>query len=145
MALAGTFGYELHITRIPEEDRKMIPDQVKMYHKYNDLVRTGDYYRIASFRENRMYDCYMVVAKDKSEALMTYIQVMGRPNSHSRRILLKGMAPEKDLPHRRRRTYLYRQNPDAGRYSGGEPVGRLQGTSVSYYRSINVQKCKMDF
>lgn len=42
-----------------------------------------------------MYDCYMVVAKDKSEALMTYIQVMGRPNSHSRRILLKGLAPEK--------------------------------------------------
>ena len=95
VALAGTFGYELDITRIPEEDRKMIPDQVKMYHKYNDLVRTGDYYRIASFRENRMYDCYMVVAKDKSEALMTYIQVMGRPNSHSRRILLKGLAPEK--------------------------------------------------
>ena len=42
-----------------------------------------------------MYDSYMVVAKDKSEALMTYIQVMGRPNSHSRRILLKGLALEK--------------------------------------------------
>ena len=95
VALAGTFGYELDVTKIPEEDRKMIPEQVAMYHKYNDLVRTGDYYRIASYRENRMYDCYMVVAKDKSEALVTYVQVMGRPNAHSRRILLTGLAPDK--------------------------------------------------
>ena len=95
VALAGTFGYELDITRIPEEDRNMIPDQVAMYHKYNDLVRTGDYYRVASFQKNRMYDCYMVVAKDKSEALVTFIQVMGRANSHSRRIQLKGLCPDK--------------------------------------------------
>ena len=95
VALAGTFGYELDVTRISEEDRKMIPEQVAMYHKYNDLVRTGDYYRIASYRQNRMYDCYMVVAKDKSEALVTFVQVMGRPNSHSRRILLKGLCPDK--------------------------------------------------
>ena len=95
VALAGTFGYELDVTKIPEEDRNMIPDQVAMYHKYNDLVRTGDYYRVASFRQNRMYDCYMVVSKDKSEALVTFIQVMGRPNSHSRRIQLKGLCPDK--------------------------------------------------
>ncbi len=37
----------------------------------------------------------MVVKKDKSEALVTYIQVMGRPNAHSRRILLKGLCPNK--------------------------------------------------
>lgn len=33
VALAGTFGYELDITKIPEEDRKLIPEQVAMYHK----------------------------------------------------------------------------------------------------------------
>lgn len=95
VALAGTFGYELDITKISKEDRAMIPEQIQMYHKYNDLVRTGDYYRIASYSKNRYYDCYMVVAKDKMEALVTYVQVMGRPNSHSRRILLKGLCPEK--------------------------------------------------
>ncbi len=95
VALAGTFGYELDITKISEEDRAMISEQVAMYHKYNDLVRTGDYYRIASYSQNHMYDCYMVVAKDQSEALVTFIQVMGRANSHSRRILLKGLCPNK--------------------------------------------------
>jgi alpha-galactosidase len=95
VALAGTFGYELDVTKIPEEDRALIPAQVAMYHKYNDLVREGDYYRIASYAENRYYDCYAVVAKDKTEALVTYIQVLNRANCHSRRIHIPGLALDK--------------------------------------------------
>lgn len=96
VALAGTFGYELDVTKIPEEDRRQIPEQVRMYHTYNDLVRTGDYYRIASYSENHKYDCYMVVSKDRREALVTFIQVLMRPNYHSRRICLKGLDPQKN-------------------------------------------------
>ena len=96
VALAGTFGYELDITKISEEERAMIPEQVSMYHKYNDLVREGDYYRVASYRENGLYDCWMVVAKDKSEALVTYVQVLGRPNMHSRKIKLLGLYEAAD-------------------------------------------------
>ncbi len=95
VALAGTFGYELDVTKIPEADRNMIPGQVAMYHKYNDLMRTGDYYRIASYQQNHLYDCWMVVAKNRSEALVTYVQVMSRASAHSRRILLKGLDPER--------------------------------------------------
>lgn len=95
VALAGTFGYELDVTKISAAEREMIPAQVAMYHKYNDLVRNGDYYRIASYQENHIYDCYMVVSKNKAEALVTYVQVLARPNSHSRRILLKGLNPDK--------------------------------------------------
>ncbi|MGN1181235.1 MAG: alpha-galactosidase, partial [Suilimivivens sp.] len=95
VALAGTFGYELDVTKIPEEDRSMIPEQVAMYHKYNDLVREGDYYRIASYAENHYFDCYGVVSKDKKEALYTFVQVLNRPNYHSRRLQLKGLDPER--------------------------------------------------
>lgn len=95
VALAGTFGYELDVTKIPEEDREMIPEQVAMYHKYNDLVREGDYYRLASYYENHFYDCYGVVSKDQKEALYTFVQVLNRPNHHSRRIYFKGLDPDK--------------------------------------------------
>ena len=91
VALAGTFGYELDVTKIPEEDRKMIPKQVEMYHKYNDLIRRGDYYRLESYSENNEIDAWEVVSKDKGEVLVTCIQVLGRPNYHSRRIKLKGL------------------------------------------------------
>ena len=95
VALAGTFGYELDVTRIPEEDRRMIPAQVAMYHKYNKLVRNGDYYRVASYLENREWDCWEVVSKDKTEALVTIVNVIGRVNYKARLIKLKGLDPNK--------------------------------------------------
>ena len=91
VALAGTFGYELDVTKIPEEDRKMIPGQVALYHKYNDLIREGDYYRIASAAENHLYDCWQVVSKDKRESLVTWIQVMCGPSRQSLLVRLKGL------------------------------------------------------
>ena len=95
VALAGTFGYELDITKISEEEQNQIPEQVATYHKYNDLVRTGDYYRMASFRETHTHDAYMVVSKDKKEALVTYVLVRRRANPRSRNIKLLGLDPQK--------------------------------------------------
>ena len=95
VALAGTFGYELDVTKIPEEDRKQIPEQVAMYHKYNDLVRRGDYYRLASYSQNHKFDCWEIVSEDKTEALVTFVQVLNRANFKSRNILLKGLDADK--------------------------------------------------
>lgn len=96
VALAGTFGYELDITKISEEDRSKIPEQVGMYHKYNDIVREGDYYRLASFSQNNRYDSYMVVSKDKKEALVTFVQVIAI-TSHAMPVLrLQGLDADTD-------------------------------------------------
>ena len=89
VAMAGTFGYELDITEIPEADRKEISSQIALYKKYGSLIREGDYYRLASYRENHLYDCIEVVSKDKETALLTYVQVLAEPNMPSRRILLQ--------------------------------------------------------
>ncbi|HKM33843.1 MAG TPA: alpha-galactosidase [Lachnospiraceae bacterium] len=110
VALAGTFGYELDVTKIAKEDREQIPKQVAMYHKYNDLVREGDYYRIASYWENRTYDCYMVVSKDKKKALVTFIHVMLHPGEFEHTISLKGLNLEGE----------YEVEGDSRTYSGEE-------------------------
>lgn len=94
VALAGTFGYELDITRIPESDREDIPRQVAQYHKYNHLVRGGDYYRIASYQRNHSFDAYMLISKDKKEALITYVQVEASPNPARKVIKLPGLVPD---------------------------------------------------
>ena len=93
--MVGTFGYELDVTRIPEQDRNEIPAQVEMFKKFNPLIRTGDQYRIGNVFEDNMWDAWMFVAKDKSEAVFTFVQVLGRPNYRSRRVQLKGLDPEK--------------------------------------------------
>ena len=94
VALSGTFGYELDITKLPPEERAMIPGQITLYKKFGDLVRNGDYNRIASYSENNEYDCWASIAKDKSKALVTFVQVLNHPNSKTRFIKIAGLKPE---------------------------------------------------
>lgn len=91
VALAGTFGYELDITKISEEERQMVPSQIAAYKKYAPLIREGDYYRIASYRENHMFDCYEIVSKDKSKAAVFLVQVLNETSVRSRKIRLQGL------------------------------------------------------
>ncbi|MDE6356985.1 MAG: GH36 C-terminal domain-containing protein, partial [Eubacteriales bacterium] len=70
---------------------ELVKQQVKDYHKYNDLIREGDYYRLVSYSENKFYDSYMIVSKDKKKALVFYIQVLARPSFRSIKLKLKGL------------------------------------------------------
>ena len=90
-ALAGTFGYELDVTKLSEEDKAAVPRQVRAYHAFNDLIREGYYYRCASCLENHEYDCYQVVARGGKVALVFFTQVLATPNMHSRCIPLQGL------------------------------------------------------
>jgi alpha-galactosidase len=71
--------------------------------------------------EDNTWDAWMFVAKDKSEALFEFVQVLGRPNERSRNIKLKGL--------------------DAGAYyyKGGNPDMKLSGAALMY-AGINVAK-----
>ena len=91
VALAGTFGYELDITKLNSEERSLIPGQIALYKKFNPLVREGVYYKIASYAENHNFDCWMNVKDDKSEALVTFVQVLNHPNMKTRMIKLTGL------------------------------------------------------
>ena len=70
-----------------------------------------------------MYDCWEVVSEDGKEALVTFVQVLGRPNYHSRRIKLQGLSPE----------VLYRVEDTQTLYGGdtlmfaGLPIQNLWG------------------
>ena len=109
VAMVGTFGYELDVTRIPQEDRDAIPAQIEEFNKFNKLVRTGDHYRIGNMFEDNTWDAWEFVAKDKSEALFEFVQVLARPNERSRRIKLKGLEAD---------AYYYEENDPENKISG---------------------------
>lgn len=44
------------------------------------MIRKGEYSRIASYRENYLYDCIEVVSQDGEEALVAYVQVLAQAN-----------------------------------------------------------------
>ncbi len=111
VALFGTFGYELDVTKISEEQQEKIKEQVVLYHKYNDLIREGDYFRITSPADGRGYDCYTVVSKDKKQALLSFVRVDAHLNRWGERICLKGLDP-------------------AGKYSLSDREGTFTGTML---------------
>ncbi len=46
VALAGTFGYELDVTKMTDEDKEEVKKQVAEYHKYYDVIHFGELYRL---------------------------------------------------------------------------------------------------
>lgn len=90
-AMFGTFGYELDVTKLSEDELKQIPDQIDRYKSIRRLILDGEYYRLASYRENKEYDAYMIVSEDKREAFMIYMQVLSKPYSRSRLLRLEGL------------------------------------------------------
>ena len=100
VAMAGTFGYELDITKLSEEEMAGVRRQVEQYHAYNDLIREGEFYRICSMsplsknKTDRPSYAWMSVAGDKSEALLSYVQVRGGANLRSEVIHLAGLDPD---------------------------------------------------
>lgn len=94
VAMAGTFGYELDLGSLSEEDREQIPGQIALFRRVHPVVREGDYYRLASWRENHVRDAWMVVTKDKSLAYLTFVQVLAEPNKLGVRMKLQGLDPD---------------------------------------------------
>ena len=94
VALAGTFGYELDVTKLSEEDKVAVPKQVRAYHAFNDLIREGRYYRNASSLEGRECDCFQVTDEAGSKSLVFFTQVLATPNMKSRCIPLQGLKED---------------------------------------------------
>ena len=132
VALAGTFGYELDITKLSEKDLAAIPQQIALYHKYNDLIRRGDYVRIASYRENHLYDCYAVISKDKSEAVVTYVQVLKVPEDRSRILRIPGLDPDREYAVIVDRTSDIMPEEDPTMTLPVGPRARMRGDALMY-------------
>ena len=70
VALGGTFGYELDITQCTDDKKDKIREQIAMYHKFNDLVREGKFYRLTENFGDENLNIWSYLAKDGSEALV---------------------------------------------------------------------------
>lgn len=123
VSLCGCFGYELDLTKLTEAEVAMIPGQLEAYHTYGPVFRTGDYYRIASYAENGEYDVMMSVSKDRSLAVMVYVQVLSRSNRRVPVVYPCGLDPE--------RCYRNKETGEvhsgAGWMNCGMPLPKMEG------------------
>lgn len=103
VAMNGTFGYELDVRHLSDEEKAQIPQQIAQYHSIAHLVRGGGLYRLGNpflppaqaAQTQTGWDAWMYVSGDGSEALLTYVQITAEANMKSRRIRLSGLLPER--------------------------------------------------
>lgn len=77
VAMSGTFGYELNIDKLTEEEHEIIKKQIQDYNNYYNIINYGDYYRINSVQNEQA--CWAFISKDKKEILLNFISLKGQP------------------------------------------------------------------
>ncbi|OHS98172.1 Alpha-galactosidase 1 [Tritrichomonas foetus] len=95
VAMAGTFGYELDVSKLSEEDRKSVVEHIQFYQKHYDLINHGDLYRLISPFDSHHFCAWMSVSQDKNEALLTIVKIMIRPSEPLFILKLDGLDPNK--------------------------------------------------
>ena len=95
VAMAGTFGYELDLTQMNDEDKEAVKIQIEQYKKYADIIRQGQYYRITNPMENTEFAAWEFVSEEKDQALMFYTALNSNSNGRVHLLKFKGLDPEK--------------------------------------------------
>lgn len=94
VAMWGSFGYELDPQKISEEAREEIKTQIADYHKYYDLIHSGDLYRIISPWDDPYRVAWEFVNEEKSDVLLTVL-IKFRREQRNFFIKLKGLDEKK--------------------------------------------------
>ena len=123
VAMAGSFGYELDMSKMTDEEKAEVAQQVAEYKRIRDLVVTGDQYRLISPVGSN--ECaFMVVSEDKSAAIVTYVKKLNDPNPPVTRLRLKGLD-------------------ENARYRDGE--GNVYAGSTLMHAGLNMPEMQQDF
>ena len=93
VAFFGTYGYELDLNRLTDEEQEQVREYTAFMKKYRRLIQFGTFYRIKSpFVHNEA--AWMVVSEDKKQALVGFYRTLSRVNYHFSRIRLQGLDPD---------------------------------------------------
>ena len=90
VAMSGNFGYELDITKLPESEKEIIKEQVKLYKEIRETIQFGKCYRLSSPFENNDV-AWMFISKDCEEIIVSFVRTLAKPNSKFISLKLVGL------------------------------------------------------
>ena len=130
VALAGSFGYEMDLNKISEEEKEMVKEQVAAMHEYYELTHEGLYYRLTGLKKQD-FMAWEFVAKDQSRALLTIVKTDAEGNMLPVHTKVCGLAENK----------LYRCSLDGEIRSGRtwNRAGLTLHQVLGEYESIRVE------
>lgn len=84
------FGYELDLTGLCAGERGLLAKQILSYHETEELVLSGDTYRLARMKADGMF-AMALVSKDKNRAYVAGITGLTEANALQRRLKVQGL------------------------------------------------------
>ncbi len=110
-AMQGTFGYELDLSKLTEEEKLEAKEQIRTFKKLYRLFQFGDYYRISSPLENRDFTAWEYADKEGKEAYMgvVYTDLHGNPAAHT--VKFQGLCAKKVY-------CMWKDKEEAGEFTG---------------------------
>ena len=93
-AMQGSFGYELDLSKLSEEDKAEARRQIAVYNENWELFQSGSYYRLNSPMENHDDTAWSYVSKDQRKASLSVIYTDLHGNPKPVRVKLKGLKKD---------------------------------------------------
>ena len=72
VAMSGTFGYELNLGHLTEEEKDAVRQQIRTFRKHEKLIQQGRYYRLSNPYEDALV-AWEFISKDQTEVLMSAV------------------------------------------------------------------------
>ncbi|NMM93019.1 alpha-galactosidase [Bifidobacterium oedipodis] len=98
VAMFGTFGYELDLGTLTDEEFEQVKHDVAFFKQYRETIHTGDFYRLVSPFEidprRNGKTAWMVVSQDKRTAIVGDYAMLEHPMSPFSRLHLEGLDPQ---------------------------------------------------
>ncbi len=127
VAMAGTFGYELDLSRIKEEEKEEIRSQIALYKRYAPLIQNGIYYRLSNPFKDEIA-AWEFISEDKSRVLLNAVMLEVHGNMTVNYIKPRGLNEEA----------MYRDVKTGREYNGaalmeaGMPLPMEMGEYLAY-------------
>lgn len=93
VAMFGALGYELDLSTLEPAEKKSVQAQIEFYKEHRDLIKNGLFYQLKDIKEDGIA-MWLVVSKDKTEAILGYFNSLQKMNSSVDEIKLVGLNSE---------------------------------------------------
>lgn len=90
VAMAGSFGYELDLNLLSEDEKRTVEKQVERYKRFQPLIYDGSYFRLSDPYADHMA-AWSFVSQDQSRVLVQGVIYRAKPNTLRRRLRLRGL------------------------------------------------------
>lgn len=94
VAMAGSFGYELDLHLITEEEKQLVRRQIQDFRRFWKLIHQGEYYRLTNPAQGGEYAAWEFAGEDGTEALLNVVTLNTQCNPAVEYVRLKGLREE---------------------------------------------------